>query len=43
MRKLPVIILGVILALLLLPAFYLNAQQGLPVGDQFLLKQNDLC
>lgn len=43
MKKWPIIVLCAALALLILPAVYLNTQQGLPVGDHFFLRESELC
>lgn len=43
MKKWPIIVLCAALALLILPAIYLNTQQGLPVGERFFLRESELC
>lgn len=43
MNKRPIIVLCAVMLLLLLPAIHLNLQQGLPVDDQFMLRQGELC
>lgn len=43
MKKWPMIVLCAALVLLILPAVYLNTQQGLPVGDRFFLRESEFC
>ena len=43
MKKWLIIVLCAVLALLILPAIYLNTQQGLPVGERFFLRDGDSC